>query len=234
MNGQQPPGIVGYGSRIRGPDPQERHMTTATRTPPAGRGAPSPARRMRAAWAAAHAPAAGVPRWARAAAYAIPLTVLPSSVWRIAACTFHAPIVRGDLGSGLGSSGLPGVPLGLYVVLLSIVSELLAFTAVGLVSTWGEVFPRWIPVLRGRRVPTLAAVVPGALGAAALTLLWTWMAVSMSLGLRIDGRPQGAAAPVSFGDWKGLVVVAAYAPLLLWGPLLGAVTISYWRRRRRG
>jgi hypothetical protein len=141
--------------------------------------------------------------------------------------------MRGDLGSGPGSSGLPGVPLGLYVVLLSIVSELLAFTAVGLVSTWGEVVPRWIPVLRGRRVPTLAAVIPGALGAAALTLLWTWMAVTMSLGLRIDGRPQAAAAPVSFGDWKGLVAVAAYAPLLVWGPLLAAVTISYWRRRRR-
>jgi hypothetical protein len=33
-----------------------------------------------------------------------------------------------------------------------------------------------------------------------LTLLWTWVAVSTSLGLRIDGRPQAAAAPVSFGD----------------------------------
>ena len=201
-------------------------MSTMTEAPPAGR--------IRAAWVAAHAPAAGVPRWARIAAYAVPLTVLPSSVWRIAVCTFHAPIMRGDLGSALGSSGRPGLPLGLYVILLSIVSELLAFTAVGLVSTWGEVVPRWIPVLHGRRVPALAAVVPAALGAAVLTLLWTWMAVSMSLGLRIDGRPQAATAPVSFGDWKGLVAVAAYAPLLLWGPLLGAVTISYWRRRRHG
>ena len=199
-------------------------MNMTTEAPPAGR--------IHAAWDAAHAPAAGVPRWARMAAYAVPLTVLPSSVWRIAVCTFHAPIMRGDLGSALGSSGLPGVTLGLYVVLLSIVSELLAFATVGLVSTWGEVFPRWIPVLHGRRVPALSAVVPAALGAAVLTLLWTWMAVSMSLGLRIDGRPQAATAPVSFGDWKGLVAVAAYAPLLVWGPLLGAVTISYWRRRR--
>jgi hypothetical protein len=204
-----------------------------TTTPPAGPGAP-PAGRIRAAWAAAHAPAAGVPRWVRAAACAVPLTVLPSSVWRIAVCTFHAPIARGDMASGVTSSGLPGVPLGLYVVLLSIVSELLAFTAVGLISTWGEVFPRWIPVLRGRRVPTLGAVVPAALGAAVLTLLWTWTAVSLSLGLRIDGRPRAADAPLGFSDWQGLVAVAAYAPLLAWGPLLGAVTISYWRRRRRG
>ncbi|MDR0343873.1 MAG: hypothetical protein LBI49_12360 [Nocardiopsaceae bacterium] len=156
-------------------------LTTRTRTPPAGR--------IRAAWAAAHAPAAGVSRQARAAALAIPLTVLPASVWRIAVCTFHAPIMRGDL-SSLGSSGLPGVPLGLYVVLLSIASELLAFAAVGLVSTWGEVVPRWIPVLHGRRVPALAAVIPAALGSAVLTLLWTWTAVSLSLGLRVDGRPR--------------------------------------------
>ncbi|MBO0817120.1 MAG: hypothetical protein J2P30_18495, partial [Actinobacteria bacterium] len=127
-------------------------MTTLTRTPPAGG--------IRAAWTAAHAPAAGVSRLARAAAFAIPLTVLPSSAWRIAACTFHAPILRGDPGSALGASGLPGVPLWLYVILLSIVSELLAFAAVGLVSTWGEVVPRWIPVLHGRRVPALAAVIP--------------------------------------------------------------------------
>lgn len=191
-----------------------------------------PVRRLRAVWTAAHLPAGEVPRWARVAALAIPLTVLPSSVWRIAVCTFHAPIVRGDLVSAATSSGLPWVPLWLYVILLSIVSELVAFTAVGLVSTWGEVVPRWIPVLRGRRVPALGAVIPAALGSAALTLLWTWVAVTMSLGLRIDGRPQSQLSPVSFTDWQGLVAVAAYAPLLLWGPLLAAVTVSYWRRRR--
>jgi hypothetical protein len=123
------------------------------------------------------------------------------------------------------------VPLWLYVILLSVVSELLAFTAVGLVSTWGEVVPRWIPVLHGRRVLALSAVIPAALGAGVLTLLWTWTAVSLSLGLGVDGRPRLQDAPLSFGDWRGLVAVAAYAPLLLWGPLLGAVTMSYWRRR---
>lgn len=201
-------------------------MTTMTRTLPAGR--------IRSAWAAAHAPVAGVSRGARIAALAVPLTVLPASVWRIAACTFHAPIVRGDLGFALGTSGIPGVPLGLYVILLSIVSELLAFSAVGLVATWGEVFPRWIPVLRGRRVPVLFAVVPAALGSAVLTLLWTWTAVCLSLGYRVDLRPQLHDAPVSFGDWRGLLAVAAYAPLVLWGPLLAGLTVSYWRRRRRG
>jgi hypothetical protein len=200
-------------------------MTTTLKVRP-------PAGRLRGAWAAAHHPVPGVPRWARNAAYAVPYTVLPASLWRIALGTFHMPIGRAGIGSGITPSGVPGVPIGLYVIVLSVISEMLAFSAVGLVSTWGEVFPRWIPVLSGRRVPTLAAVVPAALGAVVLTLLWTWVAVSFSLGMRINGRPLGSDSVLSFDDWKGLVAVIAYAPLLLWGPLLAAVTIGYWKRRR--
>jgi hypothetical protein len=198
-------------------------MTTTTEVRPASR--------LRGAWAAAHHPVPGASRWARNAAYAVPYTVLPASLWRIALCTFHVPIGRGQIGSGVTSSGLPGVPIELYAIVLSIVSELLAFTAVGLVCTWGEVVPRWMPVLRGRTVPVLAAVVPAAAGAVALTLLWTWVAASFSFGMRVNGRPLGGDSVLSFGDWKGLVAVVAYAPLLLWGPLLGAATISYWKRR---
>jgi hypothetical protein len=199
-------------------------MTTTLKVRPAGR--------LRGAWAAAHHPVPGVPRWARNAAYAVPYTVLPASLWRIALGTFHMPIGRAGIGSGITPSGVPGVPIGLYVIVLSVISEMLAFSAVGLVSTWGEVFPRWIPVLSGRRVPTLAAVVPAALGAVVLTLLWTWVAVSFSLGMRINGRPLGSDSVLSFDDWKGLVAVIAYAPLLLWGPLLAVATIGYWKRRR--
>ena len=65
-----------------------------------------------------------------------------------------------------------------------------------------------------------------------LTLLWTWVAVSFSLGMRIDAGPLTSNSVLSLDDWKGLVAVIAYAPLVLWGPLLGAVTISYWKRRR--
>jgi hypothetical protein len=112
--------------------------------------------RLRVAWTAAHAPVAGVPRWARIAAYAIPLTVLPSGLWRL-------PAAFRD-GVGLGER--------VYIVSLSILAELVAFTAVGLIATWGERFPRWIPGLRGRRVPTPAALIPATLGAVFLTVLW--------------------------------------------------------------
>ncbi len=124
------------------------------------------------------------------------------------------------------------MPLAVYVVLLSIVSEVLAFAAVGLVAHWGEVFPRWIPVLRGRAVPVLGALAPAAAGATVLTLLWTWAAVAFGLGRRVDGSRVTGPTVLELHDWQGWAAVLAYAPLLLWGPLLGALTIGYWRRRR--
>lgn len=188
--------------------------------------------RLHASWAAAHAPVPGVPSWARTAALAVPFTVLPSSLWRIAVCTFHVPIAPEGLHAADAPSNIPGLPLAAYVVLLSIASELLAFTAVGLIARWGEVFPRWIPILRGRAVPVLAAVVPAAVGATVLTLLWTWMAVSFGLGRRVDGSLATGPTVLELHDWQGWLAVVSYAPLLLWGPLLAAVTISYWKRRR--
>lgn len=171
---------------------------------------------------------AGVPRWARIAAYTIPLTVLPSGIWRIAVVTFGF----GDIGDQ-GRGDVPSwLPMQVYVIILTIVAELLAFTAIGLISTWGEVFPRWIPGLRGRRVPALAAVVPAAAGTAILTFMWTRSAVIVALGI-IQGDPRPEELPLHVHDWRGLLAIAAYAPLLLWGPLLAAVTVAYWQRRHR-
>lgn len=193
----------------------------------------SPVTRLRNAWAAANSAVPGVPRWVRITAHVVPFTVLPASIWRIAVCTFHAPIAHGRAGAPDIPSNIPWVPLWLYVILLSIASELVAFTAVGLIARWGETWPRWLPFVRGRRVPTLAAVIPASLGATVLTLLWTSVAVTFALGLRIDGTPRSPDAPIGFSDWQSMLATATYAPLLLWGPLLGAVTVAYARRRRR-
>ncbi|WKD36310.1 hypothetical protein [Streptomyces xanthophaeus] len=183
--------------------------------------------RVGAAWRAAHAPVAGVPRWARVAAYAVPLTVLPSGIWRLGLLFVdHSEADSGQLPDWL--------PLEVYVVLLSVVSELLAFTAVGLVAAWGEVVPRWIPVLGGRRIPVAAAAVPAALGAVALTALWTVLAaVTQVAGTTVQGDPVPANFPSEVGGWTAAWFYVCYAPLVLWGPLLGVVTVAYWRRRRR-
>ncbi len=107
---------------------------------------------VRRAWAHLHRPVPGVEPWAHRVALIIPLLALPSSLWRIAVCTFGVPLVD-DLPPDASGDLPEWLPLGVYVVLLSLATEALAFTAVGLVAKWGEIFPRWIPGLAGRRVP---------------------------------------------------------------------------------
>ncbi|MGW5670686.1 hypothetical protein [Micromonospora sp. NPDC003776] len=158
-----------------------------------------------------------VPRWAERVAHLIPLVVLPSGLWRIAlvagvpigASAHGAPV---DLGFGESA----------YIVSLSLVSEGLALLSFGLVRPWGEVFPRWLPLLGGRRVPPPFAVTVAAAGAVALTLIWGYAA----WGVVVNGND------LNFSTAGFALLVACYLPLLCWGPLLLALTVAYGRRRR--
>ncbi|WP_083459498.1 hypothetical protein [Jiangella muralis] len=83
----------------------------------------------------------------------------------------------------------------------------------GLVQRWGEVFPRWIPVWRGRRVPVGLAVVPASLVAV--------LVLSGGLGLIKGSLEEGM---ITADDW------AAVGPALLWpvwGVALGWGTLAY-------
>ncbi|MFF6914345.1 hypothetical protein [Streptomyces sp. NPDC012466] len=172
--------------------------------------------RLRVAWRAAHEPVVGVSRRIRLVAYAVPLAVLPSSIWRL-------PAAFSD-GRGLGERA--------YIVFLSVLSEVLAFAAIGLIALWGEVFPRWIPILRGRRVPRSAAVLPATIGAASLTLLFTLLFITSEIrGTTIRGGDLPADSPGQAGGWEAAWFYVCYAPLTLWGPLLGVLTVAYWKRR---
>jgi len=154
--------------------------------------------------------------------------VLPSGLWRIALMVFGAPLLDVPP-AGLPHRGTETFSGPWYALTLSAGSELLAFLTVGLVAEWGERVPRWVPGLGGRRVPMTAALVPAGFGAVALTLLWSDTLLMLSLGRTIDG-----AAPTGIvtHGWQTVAFVLAYAPLAAWGPLLGAVTIHYYRRRR--
>ncbi len=87
----------------------------------------------------------------------------------------------------------------------------------GLVQRWGEVFPRWVLGLRGRRVPPLLAVIP----AGAVSII-TAVAGLTYLRWAIAGRFRAA----EWGAW----LPECFWPI--WGAALAAATISY--RRRRG
>jgi hypothetical protein len=154
------------------------------------------------------------PRWAVVAAHLVPLVTLPSGLWRIA-------LVAGlPLGLRVGAADVAGEAG--YIVGLSVVSEALALLTLGLVRPWGERVPRWLP-LGGRRVPPFAAIVPASLGAVALALIWAYAFRDFpDFGFIGFSHPAGQ-----------VLLVACYAPVLLWAPLLGAVTWSYYRRRCR-
>ncbi|MGW6705256.1 hypothetical protein ACWGDE_10240 [Streptomyces sp. NPDC054956] len=154
-----------------------------------------------------------VPRWAALAAHAVPLVTLPSGLWRIA------------LVAGLPVAAQPvtGVGLTLYVLSLTVVSEALALLTLGLVRPWGETVPRWIPLLGGRPVRPLAAVVPALLGAAALFGLYGWVGYVQAAHLATDSVTETPA--------QLALLVACYLPLLAWAPLLAATAIAYHRRR---
>ena len=96
-----------------------------------------------------------VSRWITAAAYAVPLCVLPSALWRQWALADGPP-------RGCRQDMQAWEPY--YVTGLSVVSFAAALLTIGLVRPWGEVLPGWIPLVGGRTVPVRAAVTAASLG----------------------------------------------------------------------
>ncbi|MEU6622041.1 hypothetical protein ABZ926_14925 [Streptomyces litmocidini] len=112
----------------------------------------------------------------------------------------------------------------------ALLAALGVFLLWGLVRPWGQVFPRWTPFLRGRRVPRWLPLVPALLGAATLApygvvgigylLLAAFGAVTMRPG---DFHSPNDALLVG---WIGMVAFALY------GVALAVATRSYWLRTR--
>lgn len=95
-----------------------------------------------------------------------------------------------------------------------------AALTVGLVRPWGEVVPRWVPILGGRVVPIAAAVVPPLVASvlvASAGLTLTRMALAGGFG-RIDADFWGAIGPEIL--WP------------LWGLALAVAAVAYAYRRR--
>ncbi|MFF3727532.1 hypothetical protein ACFYYM_34780 [Streptomyces erythrochromogenes] len=162
-----------------------------------------------------------VPRWAVRVAHAVPLCVLPSGLWRVA-------LVLGL--AGYNEDYRWAAWERPYVLGLSVVSEGLALLALGLVRPWGEVVPRWVPWLHGRRIPIGVVVVAAALGAALVMLFCAYAVLNQVFDfvepLNDTGDSGPTGGPAAWALW------AAYAPLIAWGPLLAILAVAYHRRRR--
>jgi hypothetical protein len=158
------------------------------------------------------------PRWAVIAAHLVTLVTLPAGLWRIAlALGASMGIMAGGRPVGVHGWGI------VYVFGLSVVSETVALLTLGLVRPWGEQAPDWIPLIGGRRLAPMAVVVPAAVGAVLLQVIWVFA---------FRGFPEFGRLEFQSDGWKALMI-ACYLPLLLWSPLLAAVTWAYYRRRCR-
>ncbi|MBV6700905.1 hypothetical protein KV557_28005 [Kitasatospora aureofaciens] len=158
-----------------------------------------------------------VPRWALRLAKALPFIVLPHCLWRL---PFAVDFRMGSIDPNAPTVVPWWTPL--YVVGLSVLTEALCLLTTGLVAGWGEVFPRWIPFLGGRRVPPLAAVIPATLGGLVLVALFdpmplAWVGVLDEVGY-------------SNGWWLALARVCT-GGAMLWGPIVLALAWAYCRRR---
>jgi hypothetical protein len=115
---------------------------------------------------------------------------------------------------------------GLFLASFGLVGAVLML---GLVQRWGEVFPRWMIGLAGRRVPIGLAVVPAALVAVLLIVggIAIWSGLDQMVAAMVAGGAEG----------RGIVgeTIFQLGPTLLfpvWGVALAVATLGYYYRRR--
>ncbi|MEE2522685.1 hypothetical protein V1639_11010 [Pseudarthrobacter sp. J75] len=162
--------------------------------------------------------AAAAARWGRAAVSVAVVVPLVYAITRIA-WAFGIPVgLDPSIQDEMVAQGMDSSALGLGAMALAG-----AILTLGLVQKWGEVFPRWIPGLAGRRVPIRLAVIPATFVAMAV------IPASVTM-IRMASMPSGSMVPsFSASNW------APYGPAFLWplwGIALAAATLAYYLRRR--
>ncbi|MFD5200893.1 hypothetical protein ACFWM7_12245 [Streptomyces sp. NPDC058375] len=175
------------------------------------------------------------PRSAQLTAWAGTLAFLPYAAMKTywASGGTFAGVTGGEMLAVSERNGASGIFLALEswgldpTALLALLGVFLLW---GLVRPWGQVFPRWTPFLRGRRVPRWLPLAPALLGAATLApygvvgvgylALVTGGAVTMGRG---DFASEGDALLVA---WTGITAFAVY------GVALVVAARSYWLRTR--
>ena len=99
----------------------------------------------------------------------------------------------------------------------------------GLVQRWGEVFPRWMIGLAGRRVPIALAVIPASI--VSVLLIVGGIGIWFGLGQMVTNMVASEAEDIEVI----MALVFQLGPTLLfpvWGAALAVATLGYYYRRR--
>jgi hypothetical protein len=104
-----------------------------------------------------------------------------------------------------------------------------AFLMLGLVQRWGEVFPRWMIALSGRRVPIALAVIPASL--ASVLLLVGGIGIWSGLDQMADNLAAIGVDGIRL-IWEITVQVGPTLLFPVWGVALAMATLGYYYRRR--
>lgn len=156
-------------------------------------------------------------RWGRIAVYvaiAVPIFYAATRyAWALGIpLGMSEEYVRNGQESGIWISGLFLANFGLVGAVLML----------GLVQRWGEVFPRWMIGLAGRRVPIALAVIPASIVSVLLIAggfaMWSSYA-QLSVAAEASGQDMG-------------IVVGPVALFPVWGVALAVATLGYYYRRR--
>lgn len=143
-------------------------------------------------------------QWGRVASWIAFACALPYGVMRMSWLTPWA-----WFGGPLGSDFDPAMRVwGLLLGFACIGGGVLCL---GMTQRWGTRWPFWMPVVKGRAVPPMVAIVPAAIVASLMTFVSVPFVV---LSVRQDA----------------LEMVWAF-PFYIWGPALGAATLAYAIRR---
>jgi hypothetical protein len=144
-------------------------------------------------------------RWGRVATVVAALGPVPYGMVRL---TWATPWPQG---LGPGDESMLDGGIRVFGLCLGLAALSGAWLTIGLVRPWDRVWPRWVPGLRGRPVPVLAAVVPASLVATALC-----------------GAAVSIAVMAVQADGPGLLL---FIPAPIWGPALLMATYAYHRER---
>ncbi|MFG2132153.1 hypothetical protein ACGFNV_30680 [Streptomyces sp. NPDC048751] len=109
--------------------------------------------------------------------------------------------------------------LWIFGAALATMGALGSLLTLGLVQRWGEIFPRWMVGLRGKRVPPALAIVPAAFVSVMVTI-----AGVMYIRLLFQGSFDNPK-----DDWGATVPEMVWP---VWGVALAAATLAYYFRRR--